>query len=799
MKNEDILNDTSVKDNRTNIYPVNNNTDDLGSFFTRFFKIILLHKWIFLTVLLLVFVLVMFYALRQPRIYQANHEVFYNETMREYVNTENTPVVKSDFDKNYWLSAMISNEVLQMTLENSSLDYSLSQLKSMIRVGVIDKRKEDRIPVYMVTISSENRDHLPLLIRAFVKSLNDLLVRNQIANSERLITYLNGQIEQNNLKLNQIDIQINGLRLGGDETQLLDIEKVTSTLDKFRADLLNAQVNLSSIVSARLRTEHELKNLDGTVINESAFSEPLKVQLMNLEVDLARSLTRNKEDHPEVKQLRNNIDQISSMIRDTLQQRLEIRSLVQNPIKSQLLSKLMELKIQEVSEETKVKSLQKIIAELELKSLPTNINEEQQQVLRNREMVSLTIKQLNERLIETQTISYGSLSRFVFIDDPSSIFTSNKSLIFYLILAILLGFIVAAIVVFIYDLLDDRIMLIDDYERFYKHPLLGVVKHYKEIENYNLSNNDQNPYYNTTGDIGSLIVKLRQIQRVKNLKTFVVSSPNRQEGKSLVSLKIAAALAQKKQKVLLVDMDFFSPKLSRKLCVDDQVGLSEFLLGDVKLDDIIKPTGVELLHFVCAGNADGQKELFYTDKNLPAFVNWAKENYDIVIFDTPAANYIPDIVEFFEIIDSIIVIARLRRTTRKMLNHLFRVVSEVDDKYIATILNDFHTGPGNNYSSYEYNYSNYNNVVDEKEMKKIKRPATSIIITIVIIIAIAGSYFMYMWNNSGIFNFKSNDESVRTTDTIAISNDELIEDESVIANDSVSYVNDSLSAAEPVE
>ena len=329
--------------------------DNLGTFFSRFFKILYMHKWIFLAIILIVSLMILIYALNQPRIYQSNYEVFYNETMREYMNMDNSPVVKSDFDKNYWLSAMQSNEVIKMTSINSGLTYSLIDLKGMIQVGIVDKRKEDRIPLYIVRISTSQKEHIPIIIRAYVKSLNELLLQNQIHNSERLIVYLKDQISQNNQKLNQIDVSILNSGSGsgnGNGSQIIDFEKISSTLDKFRADLLNARVNLSSINSARIRTEFELKNLDGTIVNESAFTEPLKVQLMNLEVDLARSLTRNKEDHPDVKQLRQNIAQISSMIRDTLQQRLEIRSLVQSPLKVQLMTKLVEYKISEVSEET---------------------------------------------------------------------------------------------------------------------------------------------------------------------------------------------------------------------------------------------------------------------------------------------------------------------------------------------------------------------------------------------------------------------------------------------------------------
>lgn len=747
---ENLINDNDQKNEVNGSTSKIRNTQDLGDFFMRFFKILVIHKWLFIAIFIIVALIVTLYALKQPKVYQSNYEVFYNENIREFVDDANVPVVKSDFDKNYWLRAMTSDEVMKIALKNSGLNYSPAAFKGMISVGLVDKRKEDRIPVFLVQISSTERDNIPVIIRAYIKALNELLIENQIQNSERLISYLIGQIKQNSLKLSQLDGEISDM--GHANSEIVDFDKIKTSLDDFRKDLLNARVNLSSYVSARKRTENELRNLDGTIVNESAFSEPLKVQLMNLEVDLARALTKNKEDHPTVKQIRANIKQIGDMLRDSLEQRLEVKSLIQNPLKSQLMSKLLELQISEVSEETRVKSLEQVINELETKTMPTSVNQDQQQQLRNREMISLTIKQLNDKLIETQSASQGSLSRFVFIDDPGSIFLSNKGLIYYLILGLVLGFVLASLVVFLYDLLDDRIVLVEDYEHFYKQPLLGVLRHYKTDELQATKGSDYKKL--STGDIGGLIVSLRQLIKYKNVRTFVISSPDREDGKTLVSFKIASALAAKKQKVLLVDLDFFSPKLTKKIFPDMPTGLSDYIDAEESIGSIVRETGVEDLSFVAAGNAEGKKDLFYTDKKLAEFIEWAKANYDIVLFDTPAVMYIPDILELYDQIDGIIVVVRLRKTTRKLLDRLFGVLGSVKSKNISVILNDLRQGGGKSYTYSNYYYSDYEyvsavNDENDAEMKrKFFRPQNLIIALIIAGLLAALVY----WFNGNIFS-----------------------------------------------
>ncbi len=754
MKDPNVhTSENSVENTYPTEYPIYKPKDELSSYITRFFRLLFIHKWLFLTVVAIVIAVIILYARQLPRYYQSDYEVFYNETMREFVDESKVPYIRTDFDKNFWLRAMVSDEIMKLVQKNSGLTYSTLDLKKMIMAGVIDKRREDRIPVFRVRITSTEREHIPFLIRAYIKSLNELLTQNQIGNSERLIQYLQDQIVLNNNKLGQIDIQIINSTSSLRSHEIVDFDKIRTSLDGFRKDLLQAKVNLSSIRAAKNRTQLELRDLDGTIVNESAFTEPLKVQLMNLEVDLARSLTKNKEDHPTVKQIRKNIEQIGDMIRDSIEQRLQIRSMIQNPLKNQLLSKLLELQIGEVSEATRVASLEKVISELEQKSLPASVNEDQQQQLRNRELIHLTIKQLNDKLIEAQSSSQGSLSRFVFIDDPSSIFLANKSMLYYIILAILLGILLGVIVVYIYDLLDDRIMMVEDYERFYTTPLLGVVRHYKADENYLVSNKIDY----TSGainEMANLSTNLRQLIRRKKINTIVISSPDRKEGKSLISLKLASVLANKKLRVLLVDMDFFSPKLSAKLFPENKEGLSNFIAGEMLLHQLIINTEIPNLKFVPAGNAEGRKELFYSDEQLYEFINWSKSNFDLVIFDTPAAMYIPDIIDFFEHIDSILVIVRLRRTTRKLINKLFKTLSIYENKNIHVIINDLYAGSADGYVYSDY-YEKYNDKTDYHEDKnnsdvnRVRRPLKSIrflIISLVFFIAIL-ALFLYYTNN----------------------------------------------------
>lgn len=685
----------------SNSVPTNEPEENLVHLIVRYLQVLLIHKWVFLCGFVLVFMAVVVFAVKQPKLYKSDYEVFYNETVHEYMSEKNVPVVKSDFDKNFWLSNMQSTEIARLTLQRTGLPLTADQLKGGIKVDILDKKREDRVPIFKVGITSAHPAEIPLIMSAYMESLNELLLKHQQSNSQRLIDFLTKQIADNNEKLNVLDKQVLSMaatRTGG----MLDVDRLQANLESFRMDLMKAQIALSTLKASRQRTESALKNLDGTIVNESAFTEPVKVQLMNLEVDLARALTKNREDHPSVKAIRSNIKQLNVMLRDSLENRMQIKSLMENPLKTQLMSKLMELQIAEVSEETHVASLERVIGDLEHQTLPDSADENQQQVLRNREMVFMTIKQLNLNLIEAQSASSGSLSRFVMVDEPDvPAVPANKGIAFFIAVGLMAGLAVAAGLVFLYDMLDNRLMVTGDFECFYTWPVLGSFGHRKPdaFGDRGLKEPAAGGYAGWS-DLSSVVVNLRQAIKYKDKRVLAVCSSVRQEGKSLISLELARALAYKKLRVLLVDMDFFAPKLSGMLQRTDSRGLSDLLAGGCNLEGVLQETRVPSLWFAAAGTVKERRDLLYDDPALTAFLQEVRQRFDVVIVDTPAALFVPEVVGVMEHMDGIILMVRLEVTSRVALDKLKGLLQSHNLPVLGAIINGVKENVLNKYTGY---------------------------------------------------------------------------------------------------
>jgi capsular exopolysaccharide synthesis family protein len=729
------MKDTYFAQNENHAFPINESriqseketfSENESTFdVMRFLEILLIHKWLFLGVVTGVTLIAIFFAWQQPKYYETKSEIFYNESLKEFVIESNVPVIKSDFDKEYWLSLMKSDQIAHLIQKNSGLPYSTEIIKRMFKVEMGGK-KDAATPVYTLTVTSKKADIIPILIKSFVLSLNDLLFQNQVISSQKLVNFLAGQLNDNNNKLSEIDRQIMQSN-GGKYGSTRDTKKLDSDLEEFRRSLLNTQIDLSSAIASKKQTEAELKNLDGTIVNESSFSEPLKVQLMNLQVDLARALTKNKEDHPAIKGIRDNIAQINAMLRDSIQQKLEIKSLSQNPLKSQLMSKLVEFQIQEISLQTRALSLQKVIGEFEMQMNPDSTNENQQLQLRNRELVMLTINLLNAKLIEAQSAAQGSISRFVIIDEPETPTTaSSKGKLYFLLIGVFVAILLGGAAVFVYDMLDNRIKLITDYEKYYhKIPILGAIlsKETNESLHEAFENNITNKNKN---EFGEIVLHLKQMLKNPSNKLIAICSPLRREGKTTISMELASALASKGLKTLLVDMDTYIPKLTNELDISPLPNLINLMAEECDCEAVLHPTSHPNLTFTGTGHLDALEQFYYDNKKFSTYLAYVRERFDVVIFDTPAVLYNPDIVSFLEKTDSIILIARLMQTNRKVIDKMLRLINVNKTPIAGTIVNGLKINKLNRYSDYnyygyEYSYEYNENGEKQKTRKRVRK------------------------------------------------------------------------------
>lgn len=171
------------------------------------------------------------------------------------------------------------------------------------------------------------------------------------------------------------------------------------------------------------------------------------------------------------------------------------------------------------------------------------------------------------------------------------------------------------------------------------------------------------------------------------LKGIVISSLGAGEGKTMTACNLAIAMAHSGKKVLLVDADMRRPRLHTLFKKEEAKGLSSFLGGNARYDDLLQETTVENLSLVAAGNTVIEStELLHSEK-MKEFISLAEKDFDFVFFDSPPIGILTDATILASFLDGLILVVESGKTPRKAVVRNDKTFKHDDIKVLGVVIN----------------------------------------------------------------------------------------------------------------
>jgi tyrosine-protein kinase Etk/Wzc len=196
----------------------------------------------------------------------------------------------------------------------------------------------------------------------------------------------------------------------------------------------------------------------------------------------------------------------------------------------------------------------------------------------------------------------------------------------------------------------------------------------------------------------------------KGTKLIVVTSPLPGDGKTTSAVNFAITLAQRGQRVLLVDADLRRGTVHAVFQQPRAPGLVEVLQGSVLLRDAIRsvPVGGDMaLEVVTAGSLPGSPAQLLRSRRMEALLEHLRGVYDVVILDAPPLNLVTDAALLGAASDGVIVVARSGVTTSEALGFTMEQLRNVNATVLGAVLNDIDFERDRAYDeSYRY-YAHY--------------------------------------------------------------------------------------------
>ncbi len=168
---------------------------------------------------------------------------------------------------------------------------------------------------------------------------------------------------------------------------------------------------------------------------------------------------------------------------------------------------------------------------------------------------------------------------------------------------------------------------------------------------------------------------------------LLVAGAQPREGRTSVAVNLATALTQAGVMVLLVDADLRHPSLGDVFGVSDAPGLTDLLMDEASLDEVVLPTDVRGLSLVTVGGRTGcPAELFDVQELTRVFADM-KGVADAIVVDSAPVLAVSDAMTVARISDVVVVVADVRRTRRTSVRTAAQEIRTMSQGTIVGVLN----------------------------------------------------------------------------------------------------------------
>lgn len=200
------------------------------------------------------------------------------------------------------------------------------------------------------------------------------------------------------------------------------------------------------------------------------------------------------------------------------------------------------------------------------------------------------------------------------------------------------------------------------------------------------------------------------------LKMIVVTSAGQGEGKTTTIVNLAVTFAQSGSKTLLIDGDLRKPKVHRTFDLLNKFGLTTILAAQDKANykEYIHGVDIENLHVLTSGPTPPNPSELLASNSMKAFLERVREEYDIILIDSPPIGTVTDPAILSTCVDGTILVAASSQVEVAALRQAKELLERVNANIIGVVLNKIDIKNKGNYYYYYYYYYGE----DEQEEKE---------------------------------------------------------------------------------
>lgn len=278
----------------------------------------------------------------------------------------------------------------------------------------------------------------------------------------------------------------------------------------------------------------------------------------------------------------------------------------------------------------------------------------------------------------------------------SSVVSPNKLLI--QLIALSLGIIVPLMVFFLFFLLNKKLKY-EDIRTLTALPIVGNIQHNSEKTNTVVLDNP-----GSTIAEGFRLLRSRMQFFTKDARTpiILVTSTMPEDGKTFTAINLASVYSLLGKKTILIGFDLRKPMIFQDFELNNDKGVSTWLIGKDRLQDIIQETSFVNLSVIPAGPIPPNPSELTALSKTDELIKLLKEKYEYIIIDSSPIGIVSDTFHLASLADACLLVVRPGKTLKDMLENTLIALNENGIKGVSLVINDIrsdskHYGYGEKY------------------------------------------------------------------------------------------------------
>ncbi|MDJ0742768.1 MAG: polysaccharide biosynthesis tyrosine autokinase [Xenococcaceae cyanobacterium MO_167.B27] len=665
---------------------------DLG--YGELLKILWRRRFWFLGVFAGVITLNTLISLQKPSIYMSSMQLLVEPN---YQGNTDSQEEFSDYgveiDYATQINLMRSSGLLKRAVTKLQAQYpdmTIEELRRSLDIyQLIEGKTETKI------IEADYVGNSPTLTKEVLEKIKAVYLEYNLEQQEKRLqdglSFINNQIPEARQDLIQTESSITELR---NRYNLIDPEQeaavISDRLGNIKQQRESLKAEYQDINGRYLNLQQQLGTSDNNLTTSTRLTQSERYQnllneLQTVELELAQQRARFTEKNPIIQDLLAQRYSKQGLLRKEIikvlgavppQLNLDLESLQKQgqlgESETDVLETLTQLKAQLKGIEEKELSL----AQTE-QSLSKQLNEFPKIIAEYNSLVQEAEVKRNtlQRLLEAKQEFGIEIDRGGFnwqiVEPPSDGVLISPNIQRDLLLGIVVASVLGGFAAFVREASDNRVFDRKQIEQQVSLPVLGTIPRepLEKNNNHFLAQLPLSPSKSLRDILGwqpfqesvdIIYENLQLLNSYSAIKSLTVTSAIAQEGKSTLICGLAASIARRQQKVLIIDANLRSPRLHQEFELINRDGLSDWLAGGNKIPTIHSiPLLGETIDLIVAGSQTADPVKLLSNSRFPELIRNLEQHYDLVLVDTPPILGTVDAIKTASYCSGVVIVSRL--------------------------------------------------------------------------------------------------------------------------------------------